>query len=134
MDLKSTNRRLQHFSDKLAFETDSWDLHEALASDENITVVDTRSREAYQQEHIPGAINIPHREMSPESTGDIDKDSLVITYCDGIGCNASTKGAIEMSDLGFEVKELMGGIRWWKSDGYETHGTDGEHQSAGCGC
>ncbi len=25
--------------------------------------------------------------------------------------------------LGFKVKELMGGIEWWKFDGYATEGT-----------
>ena len=30
-----------------------------------------------------------------------------------------------MAKLGFKVKELMGGIEWWKFDGYATEGTDG---------
>ena len=55
--------------------------------------------------------------MSPETTDQIDRQSLVVTYCDGIGCNASTKGALKMLKLGFTVKELMGGLDWWKRDG-----------------
>jgi len=27
-----------------------------------------------------------------------------------------------MTKLGFKVKELMGGIEWWKFDGYATEG------------
>lgn len=45
---------------------------------------------------------------------------MVVTYCDGIGCNASTKGALNMTKLGFRVKELMGGLEWWERDGYAT--------------
>ncbi|MGL5793595.1 MAG: rhodanese-like domain-containing protein, partial [Waterburya sp.] len=36
------------------------------------------------------------------------------------GCNASTKGALAMTKLGFRVKELMGGLNWWKRDGHPT--------------
>ncbi len=35
-------------------------------------------------------------------------------------CGASTKGALNMSRLGFHAKELMGGLGWWKRDGYKT--------------
>ena len=114
---------LKHFESKLAFETDSWDLKVALEAGESIVVVDARSFQAYQEEHIPGAINIPHRIMNQETTKQIDKGFLVVTYCDGIGCNASTKGAINMTKLGFRVKELMGGLDWWKRDGYKTEGS-----------
>jgi rhodanese-related sulfurtransferase len=114
---------LKHFENKLAFETDSWDLKVALDAGENIVVVDARSLQAYQKEHIPGAINIPYRTMNQGTTRQIDKASLVVTYCDGIGCNASTKGALNMTKLGFRVKELMGGLDWWHRDGYETEGS-----------
>ena len=47
-----------------------------------------------------------------------------MTYCDGIGCNASTEGALNMAKLDFKVKELMGGLEWWKFDGYATDGVN----------
>lgn len=123
-----------HYKNKLAFETDSWDLQVALEAGENIVVVDTRSPEAYQREHIPGAINIPHRKMSEETTKHLAKAALIVTYCDGIGCNASTKGALNMAALGFRVKELIGGLDWWKRDGYKTENSGGSTESAACGC
>ena len=121
--------QLKHYSDKLAYEIDSWDLNVALEAGENITVIDARSREAFHQEHIPGAISIPHRTMSSETTGDIDKRALVVTYCDGIGCNGSTKGALNMVKLGFRVRELMGGLDWWKRDGRKTRASAGPGMS-----
>ena len=116
------NEQIKHYSDKLAHETDSWDLKVALEAGENIVVIDARSPQAFEQEHIPGAINIPHRSMSPETTEHLDKETLIVTYCDGIGCNASTKGALNMVRLGFRVKELIGGLDWWKRDGHPTEG------------
>ena len=128
------NDQLKHYSYKLEFEIDSSDLKTALEAGERITIVDARSTEAFQREHIPCAVNIPHRAMSPETTHGVDKNDLVVTYCDGIGCNASTKGAINMLKLGFRVKELMGGIDWWKRDGNKTHRGVLEENSITCGC
>ena len=111
---------IQHYRDKLRYETDSWDLHEAMQNDERVFVIDARSPEAFAEGHIPGAINFPHQTMNEDSTANLDQDALYVTYCDGIGCNASTKGALNMARLGFRVKELMGGLDWWKRDGYPT--------------
>lgn len=124
--------QLQHYQNKLAYETDAWDLKVALEAKENVIVIDARSAAAYAAEHIPGAINIPHRQMNTDSTATLDKSALVITYCDGIGCNASTKGALAMTKLGFRVKELLGGLDWWKRDGHPT--TTGAGSDISCGC
>ena len=102
---------------------------------EPIVVIDARSPEAYALEHIPTAINIPHRTMSEATTRELDTSKVYVTYCDGIGCNASTKGALNMAKLGFQVKELMGGLDWWKRDGYETEGAQGvSGTEITCGC
>jgi rhodanese-related sulfurtransferase len=128
------DEQLRHYESKLAFETDSWDLKVALESGESIIVIDARSPEAYQKEHIPGAINIPHRKINEETTKQLNETALVVTYCDGIGCNASTKAALNMTKLGFRAKELMGGLDWWKRDGHKTEGGTVDTSSAVCGC
>lgn len=128
------NDQQRHYESKLAFEIDSWDLKVALEAGQNIAVIDARSPEAYRREHIPGAINIPHRTMSAETTRHVNRTALVVTYCDGIGCNASTKGALNMVRLGFQVKELIGGLDWWKRDGHKTEGTAATDRPAACGC
>lgn len=123
------------YEQKLRFEIDSWDLNDAISKNEKVAIIDARSAEAYENEHIPGAVNFPHRSMNPESTTHLDKTSLYVTYCDGIGCNASTKGALNMVKLGFRVKELIGGLDWWKRDGYRTIGTKtSDKETISCGC
>lgn len=128
--------QVQHYLDKLAYEIDAWDLNDSLKANQNVIVIDARAAEAYAIEHIPGAVNLPHRTMSEETTKHIDRDALIVTYCDGIGCNASTKGALNMARLGFRVKELMGGLDWWKRDGYPTSGKQGSQGNSEilCGC
>lgn len=105
--------------DKLRFHTDSWDLSVDLkAGLADIAVIDARSREAYAAGHIPGAVSLPHREMNPASTAGLDFAKVYVVYCDGIGCNGSTKGAYQLARLGFRVKELLGGLDWWRRDGH----------------
>lgn len=128
--------QIAHYENKLKYEIDSYDLWESITLGKDIVVVDARSAEAYAERHIPGAVNIPHRTMNSESTAELNKDALYVSYCDGIGCNASTKGALNMARLGFNVKELMGGLDWWIRDGYETEGlqaTEGKALVCGCG-
>lgn len=108
----------RHYAAKLDWEIDPSDLHEALEKGERIVVVDARRPDAYARGHIPGAVNIPHRTMTKATTRDLDRRALIVAYCDGIGCNASTKGALKLLDLGFRVKELIGGLEWWRKDGY----------------
>lgn len=104
---------------KLRFHTDSWDLFVDLKENcSKITVVDARGGEAYEKGHIPGAISFPHREMSAETTATLDRNRVYVVYCDGIGCNGSTKGSYKLSRLGFRVKELLGGLDWWRRDGH----------------
>lgn len=129
------NDQIRHYENKLKYEMDPADLFEALQASEKITVIDTRKKHAYEAEHIPGAVSFPHREMNESSTAALDKSILYITYCDGIGCNASTKGALNLSKLGFRVKELIGGIDWWKRDGYATEGNNAQGGSKiECAC
>ena len=128
------DEQLRHYENKLSFEIDSWDLKVALEAGENIVVIDARSPEAYQKEHIPGAINLPHRQMNEETSKCLEKAALAVVYCDGIGCNASTKGALNMAKLGFRVKELIGGLDWWKRDCYKIEVGATSAKAAACGC
>lgn len=113
---------LQFYQHKLEYETDAWDLKATLEAGQPVTVIDARASTAYELEHIPGAISFPHREMNEQSLAQLDRSRLYVSYCDGIGCNASTKGALKLAAHGFRVKELLGGLDWWKRDGYATEG------------
>ncbi len=123
------------YQSKLAWEMDSADTYEAVEKGEPIVVVDGRASSAYEAEHIPGAISLPHKDISHTSTEGLDKSKVYVCYCDGIGCNASTKTALKLLTLGFQVREMIGGLDWWKRDGYATHGLEAAVGSgAGCNC
>ena len=77
------------------------------------------------QRDIACAISIPHRTMSQETTKHVDRKALMVIYRDGIGCNPSTKGALNKAKLGFRVKELTEGLDWSKHDGHKMQ-SDGD--------
>lgn len=114
-----SSEALAHFRAKLAFGTDPSDVHADLENGvDGFVVVDARSAENFGRGHVPGAISLPHRQMNEASVGILPKDKLIVVYCDGTGCNASTKAAAKLTALGFTVKEMIGGIDWWRRDGY----------------
>src|SRR6266478_2550250 len=100
------NRQIEFFASKLEFEIDAFDLFTALNEGGKLVIIDTRQPHAFEMEHIPGAISLPYREMNETTTKDLDRDVLYVTYCSGVECNGSTKGALNLSRLGFKVKEL----------------------------
>ena len=116
--------QIEFYQKKLSYEMDPSDLYDMFQNSTDYIAVDTRKPIGYNKEHIPSAINLPHREMTEQKTQHLDKSKIYVCYCDGIGCNASTKGALKMTQLGFKVIELIGGIEWWKFDGYDTEGTN----------
>jgi rhodanese-related sulfurtransferase len=129
------NEQIEFFESKLRFEIDAFDLFTAINAGVKIVLIDTRKKEGYEAEHIPGALSLPHAEMNEATTKDLDRDLLYVTYCQGIECNGSTKGALNMSKLGFRVKELIGGIAGWKLDEFATTGTFGQKGLAiECAC
>ena len=106
------------FEAQLKFRTDPADLAaDLLAGEPGIVVIDTRSPAYYAEGHIPGAISFPHSTMSPATTQGLSRDKVYVCYCDGIGCNGSTRGAYKLARLGFTVKEMLGGLDFWIRDG-----------------
>lgn len=112
---------IAHFQRKLRLEVDPADVHFDLEKGvKNFVVIDTRSALDFQREHVPGAINLPYRQMNEETTKSLPRDQIIVTYCWGTACNGSTKGALALAKLGFKVKEMIGGIEGWKGDGFDT--------------
>jgi rhodanese-related sulfurtransferase len=104
---------------KLGLEVDASDVWTDLqAKVKGFILFDGRSAASYARGHVPGAIHLWHREISADTVKKLDKKKLIVTMCTGVGCNASTKAAYKLAKLGFKVKEMTGGLEWWKLDGY----------------
>jgi rhodanese-related sulfurtransferase len=113
-----------HFRSRLAFETDPSDVyHDITNKVSGIVVVDARTPETYARGHVPGAVNLPHRTIDSSTTASLPRDEVIVTYCDGVFCNASTKAAAKLTALGFKVKEMLDGMEGWRKEGYPVEET-----------
>jgi rhodanese-related sulfurtransferase len=52
-----------------------------LVQEEGAQLVDVLPREEYEEEHLPGAINIPLKELDREMIARLNRDASVIVYC-----------------------------------------------------
>ena len=113
-----------HFQSKLTLETDAWDLITDIERGRSdFVVIDTRSPAEFEARRIAGAINLPYRSMTAETTAHLPKDKVMVTYCNHPACNASTKGALKLASLGFRVKEFGGGLEYFIKEGGKVEGT-----------
>jgi rhodanese-related sulfurtransferase len=108
---------LAHFESGLAYETDCWDVHDAIARGADFVLIDVRSPEDYARGHVPGAINIPHAKIIGSRMAQYP-GRLFVVYCSGPHCNGAQRGAIRLARLGLPVKLMIGGITGWLDEGF----------------
>ena len=85
---------------------------ELMDSREGYIILDTRTREEYDESRIPGAILIPHDEILEKAEGVLtDKDQLILVYCRS--GRRSKLAAEDLVKLGYtNIKEFGGIIDW----------------------
>ena len=111
---------VSHFAALLAFETDCWDVHEALtAADPGFVLLDVRSPELFAKGHVAGAANLPHRRIVERNLSQWSQETLFVVYCAGPHCNGADKAALRLAKLERPVKKMIGGIEGWKDEGFE---------------
>ena len=81
-------------------------------SEEGCIILDVRTREEYDQGHIPGAILIPNTEIEAKAADLLpDKDQLILVYCRS--GRRSKLAAQSLADLGYTNIREFGGILDW---------------------
>jgi rhodanese-related sulfurtransferase len=70
--------------------------------DEGAQLVEVLPSEEYAEEHLPGAINIPLKELDADSAAQLDKARPVVVYCWDYLCDMSPRAAARLDSLGFE--------------------------------
>lgn len=109
-----------HFAQKLAFETDCADVHAAMAGGAaDFVLLDVRGPTAFARGHVPGALNLPHREMTAARMAQWPDETLFVVYCAGPHCNGGDKAALRLSKLGRPVKLMIGGMTGWADEGFD---------------
>lgn len=98
------------------------EIQEKLNRGEAITLVEALPPSAYEQAHLPGAINIPSdrvHELAPKLLP--DKSAEIITYCANGPCQGSAIAANKLEQLGYtNVKDYELGKQDWIEAGLPT--------------
>ena len=111
---------LAHFESEFTFETDCWDVHDALASSSpGFVLLDVRSPTLFAAGHVPGAINLPHGKIIGSRMREWPEGTLFVTYCAGPHCNGAARGALRLARLGLPVKIMAGGMTGWADEGFK---------------
>lgn len=119
IEAAASDAAARHFEDLLRFETDCWDVHSALESEQGgFAVLDVRGPEAFAKSHVPGAVNLPHRKISERTLESFGAGTLFVVYCNGPHCNGADRAALRLARLGRPVKKMIGGIEGWKDEGF----------------
>ena len=115
-----------YFAARLAFQADVSDVHASLESGlPGFVLLDSRGEDAWRQGHVPGALHLPTADIPARAAELLDPGVPVITYCWGPGCNGATRAALALAQLGYRVKEMIGGIEYWIREGFAVETADG---------
>ncbi len=111
---------LAHFESAFRFETDCWDVHDAMTNGkQDFVLLDVRSPELYAKGHVPGAINLPHGKIIESKMSEYPDNTVFVVYCAGPHCNGAHRGAIRLAKLGRPVKLMIGGMTGWIDEGFD---------------
>ena len=97
------------------------ELKAAIESDE-VTVVDALPPAYYEQQHLPGAVNLFVDDAAEHAAAVLpDKHAAIVTYCSNEACPNSEGVARTLTRLGYtDVRKFREGIQDWVGAGLPT--------------
>jgi rhodanese-related sulfurtransferase len=81
-----------------------------------VTVIDTRPAEEFAAGHLPGALNVPLRELK-RRLRELPREQTIVAYCRGAYCVLSYEAVAELRKRGFKAFRLEEGYPEWRAAG-----------------
>jgi rhodanese-related sulfurtransferase/predicted transcriptional regulator len=81
-----------------------------------VLVLDVRPPEEYAAGHLPGAVNVPLRELESR-LGSLPKRKEIVAYCRGPYCLMSFEAVQKLRKRGLRARRLQDGFPEWKAAG-----------------
>lgn len=81
-----------------------------------VLVLDVRPPEEYAAGHLPGAINIPVKELESRLAG-LPRRKEIVAYCRGPYCLMSFEAVAKLRSRGLKARRLEDGFPEWKAAG-----------------
>ena len=88
-----------------------------------VTVLDVRPREEYEAGHLPGAVNIPVKEIK-RRRHQLPHDQEIVAYCRGPYCVLAYDAVQNLRTAGLRARRLQGGFPEWKAAGLPTESAE----------
>ncbi len=89
-----------------------------------LTLIDVRSREAFNVSHITGAISVPLNELVAQVMASLEVVRDIYLY--GASGEETLQAKTLLKEAGYQcVAELEGGLAAWKAMGYPIEGNEG---------
>lgn len=82
-----------------------------------VTVLDVRLEDEFALGHLPGALNIPLRDLERRLT-ELPPGKEVVAYCRGPYCVLAFEAVAKLRARGFTVRRLEDGFPEWKAAGH----------------
>jgi rhodanese-related sulfurtransferase/DNA-binding transcriptional ArsR family regulator len=87
-----------------------------MSRDGLVTVLDVRPPDEFALGHLPGAVNIPLRELQAR-LADLDPSLEIVAYCRGPYCVLSYEAVAALRTKGFKARRLEDGLPEWRAVG-----------------
>ena len=101
-------------------------------SDDGAQLVEVLPPSAYQEEHLPGAVNVPMPELGADAVADLDPTRPTVVYCYDHECDLSARGARRLETLGFtDVYDYVASKVAWMASGLPVEGSTPVSSRAG---
>ena len=82
----------------------------------DVVILDVRPEDEYGLGHLPGALNIPLRQLE-QRIAELPREQEIIAYCRGPYCVLSFEAVAALRPRGFKVRRLENGFPEWKAAG-----------------
>jgi ArsR family transcriptional regulator len=82
----------------------------------DVVILDVRPEDEYGLGHLPGALNIPLRQLE-QRLAELPRKREIVAYCRGPYCVLSFEAVAELRTRGFRVRRLEDGFPEWKAAG-----------------
>jgi rhodanese-related sulfurtransferase len=96
------------------------ELRAKLENDGGVVVVDALPPMSFAHSHLPGAINLPPRDVNASTVKRLpDRDAEIVVYCANPTCEDSVDTASRLLELGYtNVRHYPGGKDEWRERGF----------------
>ena len=115
----ASHEAVAHFSSEFRFETDCWDVHDALSKGADFVLLDVRGADLFAKGHVPGAINLPHGKIIRSKLSGLARRDLVRHLLCRAALQWCGKGRAQAGETRTAGENDGRGRAGWLDEGFE---------------